>query len=90
MGLLTPPSRWGLLISIGLPAFLLGIAVLIFDVQGKEIQQATLAGIAALCAIPNLLFFFLALRKNKDTTAYGILMGSILWALFTFGIKLFG
>ena len=90
MGFLTPPSRWGLLISIGLPTFLLGIAVLIFDAQGKEIRQATLAGIAALCAIPNLLFFFLALRKNKDTTAYGILMGSILWALFTFGIKLFG
>lgn len=90
MGFLTPASRWGLLISIGLPAFLLGIAVLIFDAQGKEIHQTTLAGIGALCAIPNLLFFFLALRKNKDTAAYGILMGCILWALFTFGIKLFG
>ena len=90
MGFLTPASRWGLLIGIGLPAFLLGMAMLIFNAQGKEIQQSTLAGIAAICAIPNLLIFFWALQKNKDTTAYGILMGCILWALFTFGIKLFG
>ena len=90
MGFLTPASRWGLLIGIGLPAFLLGIALLLFDAQGQEIQQSTLGGIAALSAIPNLLFFFWALRKNKDTRAYGILLGCILWALFTFGIKLFG
>ncbi|CAI8171570.1 MAG: Uncharacterised protein [Bacteroidota bacterium] len=89
MGLLTPASRWGLLIGIGLPTFFLGIIMLIFDAQGKEIQQTTLAGIAAISAIPNLLFFFWALRKNKDTTAYGILLGCILWALFTFGIKFF-
>ncbi|NCG04125.1 MAG: hypothetical protein GWO82_02195 [Bacteroidetes bacterium] len=90
MGFLTPASRLGVLISIGLSAFLLGIAMVVFDAQGKEIQHTTLAGIAALSAIPNLLLFFWALRKNKDTTAYGILLGCILWALFTFGIKLFG
>lgn len=90
MGFLTTASRWGLLIGIVLPAFLLGVALLSFEAQGKEIQRATLAGVAAICAIPNLIFFFWALRKNKDTMAYGILFSSILWAMFTFAIKLFG
>jgi Na+/proline symporter len=90
VGFLTPSSRWGILIGIGLPAFLLGIVLLVFDSQEKEMQSAALAGLAALCAIPNLLIFFWALRKNKDSMAYGILLGCILWALFTFGVKLFG
>lgn len=89
MGFLKPSPRWGVLIGIGLPAFLLGIVLFVFDSQGKEIQRTALAGIAALSAIPNLFFFFWALRKNQDTMAYGILLGSILWALFTFGVKLF-
>jgi len=90
MGFLKPSMRWGVLIGIGLPAFLLGIVLLVFDTQGKEIQSTALAGLAALSAVPNLLLFFWALRKNKDTMAYGIIMGCILWALFTFGIKFFG
>lgn len=85
-----PSMRFGVLIGIGLPAFLLGTLLLVFDTQGKEIQSAALAGVAALSAVPNLLLFFWALRKNNDTLAYGILISCILWALFTFGIKFFG
>ena len=90
MGVQSLSARWGVLIGIGLLAFLLGIVLCVGDSQGKEIQRSAMAGIAALSAIPNLFFFFWALRKNQDTMAYGILLGSILWALFTFGVKLFG
>jgi len=90
MGYLEKPLLRGILFGIGIPVFLLGILLLIFDFQGKDIKAAALPGLAALCALPNLLFFFRALRKNNDTQAYGILLSTILWALFTFGIKLFG
>jgi ABC-type microcin C transport system permease subunit YejB len=90
VGFLTPSSRWGILIGIGIPTFLLGIVLLVFDAQEKEIHSTALAGLAALSAVPNLLFFFWTLRKKNDTMAFGILLGCILWALFTFGIKLFG
>lgn len=90
MGFLEKPLRRGILFGIGIPVFLLGILLLIFDLQGKDIKAVALSGIAALCALPNLLLFFRALRKNKDAQAYGILLSTILWALFTFGIKLFG
>lgn len=90
MGFLKQPLRWGILFGIGIPVFLLGILLLIFDLQGKDIKAAALPSLAALCALPNLFFFFRALRKNKDTQAYGVLLSTILWALFTFGIKLFG
>lgn len=90
MGFLEKPLRRGILFGIGIPVFLLGILLLTFDLQGKDIKTTALSGIAALCALPNLLLFFRALRKNKDVQAYGILLSTILWALFTFGIKLFG
>ena len=90
MGFLTPSSRWGLLIGIGLPAFLLGIILVFFGMQGNKLESASLAGIAALSALPNLLFFFWALRKTQDPMAYGALLGCSLGALGTFGIKFFG
>ena len=88
MGLLTKQLRWGLLLGLGLPVFMLGIALLNLEFELKEVDK--FAGIATLCALPNLLLFFGSLRKNEETFAYGVLAGSILWALFTFGLKLFG
>ena len=88
MGLLTKQLRWGLLLGIGLPLFVLGIILLNLDFQLTEVHK--FAGIATICAIPNLLLFFGSLRKNNEPFAYGVLASSILWALFTFGLKLFG
>lgn len=88
MGLLTKQLRWGLLLGIGLPLFVLGIILLNLDFQLTEVHK--FAGITTLCTLPNLLLFFGSLRKNNEAFAYGILASSILWALFTFGLKLFG
>ena len=88
MGFLTKKLRWGLLLGLGLPLFLLGVAVLNLDFELTEVDK--FAGIATLCALPNLLLFFGSLRKNEETFACGVLASSILWALFTFGLKLFG
>ena len=88
MGLLTKQLRWGLLLGLGVPIFMLGIAVINLDFELKEVD--TFAGIATLCSLPNLLLFFGSLRKNNEPFAYGVLASSILWALLTFGLKLFG
>ena len=79
-----------MLYGIGMPTFLLGILLVVFDMQDKAINGALLSAVAVLCALPNVLIFFKALQKNKDAQAYGTLVSTILWALFTFGIKLFG
>lgn len=88
MGLLTNQLRWGLLLGLGLPVFILGIALLNLDFKITEGDKV--AGIATLCTLPNLLLFFGSLRKNKEPFAYGVLASTILCALFTFGLKLFG
>ena len=67
---------------------MLGIASLKLDFDLEEVDM--FAGIATLCALPNLLLFFGSLRKNNEPFAYGVLASSILWALLTFGLKLFG
>jgi hypothetical protein len=88
MGFLTKQLRWGLLLGLGLPIFMLGIASLKLDFDLEEVDLFT--GIATLCALPNLLLFFGSLRKNNEPFAYGVLASSILWALLTFGLKFFG
>ena len=88
MGFLTKQLRRGLLLGLGLPLFMLGIALLNLDFELTEVEK--FAGISTLCALPNLLLFFGSLRKNNESFAYGVLASSILWALFTFGLKLFG
>ncbi len=88
MGFLTKQLRRGLLLGLGLPLFILGIALLNLDFKITEFDK--FAGIATICAIPNLLLFFGSLRKNNEPFAYGVLASSILWALFNFGLKLFG
>ena len=89
MGFLKTSLRQGLLVGVSVPVCLLGIALLFFDTQQKEISMDSLAGLAALCALPNMGLFFFAIRKDKDVFAYGILWSCIMWALFTFCLKLF-
>lgn len=89
MGFLDIQTQKGLVFGIGVPSFLFGILFLVFDMQDNGIKGPLLSGIAALCALPNLFIFFKALRENKDTRANGVLVSTILWALFTFGLKLF-
>jgi len=88
MGFLDKQMRRGFLFGIGIPVFLVGILLLIFDVQNRNLDTEALLGVVTLSALPNLLLFFYALRKNNDALANGVLMSTILWALFTFGIKL--
>jgi len=90
VGFLKKPHLQGLLVGLGIPICLFGVSLLIFDEQNGDIQISTFTATAALCALPNLGLFFFALRKNKDVFAHGILSSCILWALFTFGLKLFG
>ncbi len=90
MGFLKNSLRLGLIVGIGIPVFLLGGLLLFFDAQQSMLRSGVLAGLAALCALPNLGFFFFALRQDKDAFAHGVLWSCILWALFTFGLKLFG
>jgi hypothetical protein len=90
VGFLKTSLRQGMLVGVSIPVCLLGIALLLFDSQQKQISIDSLAALCALCALPNMGLFFFAIRKDKDVFAYGILWGCILWALFTFGLKLFG
>ena len=68
MGLLTKQLRWGLLLGLGLPVFMLGIALLNLEFELKDVDK--FAGIATLCVLPNLLLFFGSRRKNNDPVAY--------------------
>lgn len=88
MGLLKKQMRLGVLLSVGLPIFLLGFVFLFLDMQ-RELTLTTFSRLAALCVLPNGVLFFLALRKNNDSYAYGILLGCIFWALLTLGITFF-
>ena len=45
--------------------------------------------ILSLGAIPNLLLFFVFLRRKEDYKARGVMIGVILVALFVFGYKVF-
>lgn len=90
MGFLNKQVRRGFLIGLGVPAAILGFAFLRFDAIDKLITLNMLTGLIALAVLPNALFFFFALRKKNEAFAYGVLSSCILWALLTFGVKLFG
>ena len=85
---MTKPLRWGLLLGLGLPIFIIGITLFKIDFEMTEVDKV--AGITTLCTLPNLFLFFESLRRNKEPFAYGVLTSTILLALFTFGLKLFG
>lgn len=90
MGFLNSQVRKGFLIGLGIPAAILGFAFLRFEAIEKVVTLNMLTGLIALAVLPNALFFFLALRKKNEAFAYGVLSSCILWALLTFGVKLFG
>ena len=53
------------------------------------IKQGNLYGkVITLAALPNLLVFFVYIKKKQDYRARGVLMATILTALITFVLKL--
>ena len=50
-------------------------------------QGGILSNVITLAAVPNLFIFFLFLNKKQDYKARGVLIGTILIALFTFFLK---
>lgn len=86
--------KLGLMLGIVVPL----VAVLIFYLWSftkvplsyffkYTIQINALTKLISLCVIPNLLFFFLYLRKNYYLTSRGILMATFLWTIFAFVFK---
>ncbi|WP_299057199.1 hypothetical protein [uncultured Polaribacter sp.] len=61
-----------------------------FDDTLLKVQQGQLFGkLLSLAAIPNLLVFFVFIKKNQDNRAKGVLLATILIALTTLVIKFF-
>lgn len=52
-------------------------------------QGGVLGPVIALSAIPNLLVFFVYIKKKQDYRARGVLIATICIALFTFALKIF-
>jgi hypothetical protein len=53
----------------------------------KIYQQKALAGLLSLCVLPNLLIFYLFLRKDHYKTVKGIVMATALFAIAVFLLK---
>jgi hypothetical protein len=84
----------GLVLGIIAPALTMLIIYLIqfTDNNFKElidllISKRVFTKIVSLCVIPNLALFFLFLNKNYFKSARGVLMATILFALFVFITK---
>lgn len=84
----------GLVLGIIAPALTMLIIYLIqfTDHNFKElidllISKRVFTKIVSLCVIPNLALFFLFLNKNYFKSARGILLATILFALFVFITK---
>ena len=56
---------------------------LVYYLIGKQVFTK----IVSLCVIPNLLLFYIFIRKNYLYSARGVLMATILFALFVFITK---
>ena len=76
MGLLTKQLRWGLLLGLGLPVFMLGIALLNLEFELKEVDK--FAGSISptnkktgnqsfKILSKNSIFLFLFFEKNEET-----------------------
>ena len=94
MGSLKKEILIGFLVSIfatscGVFIYLEYISNYDFDTTLKLVQQGELYGkVIALSALPNLLVFFVFIKKKQDYRARGVLMATILTALITFVLKL--
>jgi hypothetical protein len=86
--------KLGLLLGILAPAITM---LVIYLVQFTEynftelinvlISKRVFTKIVSLCAIPNLALFFLFLNKNYFRAARGVLLATVLFALFVFITK---
>lgn len=94
MGSLKKEILIGFLVSIfatscGVFIYLEYISNYDFDTTLQLVQQGELYGkVIALSALPNLLVFFVFIKKKQDYRARGVLMATILTALITFVLKL--
>lgn len=95
MGHIRKEIAIGILVSLIATAFGLFIYLeyISYDSISTTFQKVkeggVLGSVIALAAIPNLLVFWIFLKKNQDYRARGVLLATILTALITFIIKFF-
>jgi hypothetical protein len=84
---------FGLILGILTPLFTLVLVVYFFtDISLKNslmdlYKTQSLSGLISIAAIPNLLLFFLFLKRNRDAVSKGILAATLLIAVITTLIK---
>jgi len=86
--------KLGIILGILAPALTMLVIYLVqfTDQSFKElidllISKRVFTKIVSLCVIPNLALFFLFLNKNYFKSARGVLLATILFALFVFITK---
>ena len=87
--------KLGLILGIIVPILTMG-AIYLFKFSEYNFQELiemlaskrVFTKIISLCVIPNLALFFLFLNKNYFYTARGILLATVLFALFVFIAKI--
>lgn len=84
----------GLLLGIAAPIITMLIVYLLkFNLYKADevldylVAKQVFTKIVSLCVIPNLLLFFIFIRKNYLYSARGVLMATILFAVFVFITK---
>ncbi len=84
----------GLILGIAAPIIaMLIIYLLKFNLYKADevldylVAKQVFTKIVSLCVIPNLLLFFIFIRKNYLYSARGVLMATILFAVFVFITK---
>ena len=93
MGFIRKEIAIGFLVAIfatfaGLFIYLQYVSRFGFSETVKLIQEGGVLGpVIALAALPNLLVFFIYLKKNDEYRARGVVMGTITLALLTMILK---
>ncbi len=93
MGAIRKEVTVGILISLFVTAAGIFLYLQYFSHYGFEetielIKQGKLYGkILSLAALPNILVFFVYIRKKQDYRARGVLLATILTAIFTIILK---
>ncbi|OFX83280.1 MAG: hypothetical protein A2W99_12300 [Bacteroidetes bacterium GWF2_33_16] len=84
----------GLILGIAAPVLTMLIVYLLkFNLYKVDelldylVAKQVFTKIVSLCVIPNLLLFFIFIRKNNLYSARGVLMATILFAAFVFITK---